>query len=289
MERQNFHAIMRYRVFDIGLLGDLSDFTVLENTLRLRKLQCFSVDAGNSPEAREYYAMLSKYNGQSLEIETQYLLHNQWNAAPPSNLRVFDWARYQYPNKNLIAVQWLELPDEAYAMRQEWLACGYCGHLVHESERGNGLCTHCPGNDQLTPSDFHLLRLLPVAVSLSSKRAPLSAEEREWFEPWYDGAQAVAREHGRLKRLVKARKDVERELQRKIGEAQTKADIFGWLLDHEFLPDSVIWYAHAQRVCFGWDKPLEADVVSVLLDIISEFPWSYDIKCADGRVLSGER
>jgi len=49
--------------------------------------------------------------------------------------------------------------------------------------------------------------------------------------------------------------------------------------------DNCIYYSHTDRFSFGWRSPVSAEVVSEILNVISEFPFLYEIKCDDGKTL----
>lgn len=72
-----------------------------------------------------------------------------------------------------------------------------------------------------------------------------------------------------------------------IANEERRRDGKLWLLDHGLSIENVIYYSHTNRFCFGWDLPVSPVVESTILDVISEFPYSYDIKTQDGRTLSG--
>jgi hypothetical protein len=60
-----------------------------------------------------------------------------------------------------------------------------------------------------------------------------------------------------------------------------------WLLDRKQPIENVIYYKHTGVFCWGWRAPLADQDVSAVLDYISEFPFPYEIKGADGRTLAG--
>lgn len=60
-----------------------------------------------------------------------------------------------------------------------------------------------------------------------------------------------------------------------------------WLLDHGISIENVIYYSHTDTFCFGWRDKCGAEFVGQVLEVISEFPYPYEIKCADGRKLEG--
>jgi len=74
---------------------------------------------------------------------------------------------------------------------------------------------------------------------------------------------------------------------KKITELQETQKRMLWLLDHGILTDNAIWYSHRDIVCFGWREKVSPEGVSAILDVISEYPYEYEIKCTDGRTLSG--
>ena len=126
--------------------------------------------------------------------------------------------------------------------------------------------------------------MLPTALNMP-KRKPLSDAERDHLVPLFIDAQTTLDN----KRVEKERETLKRRAARRITNAKTERDGFLWLLDHAVKTSNVIYYSHTQRFNFGWRKPLSAEERSALLDVITEFPYPYDIQCDDGRTLSGER
>jgi hypothetical protein len=51
-----------------------------------------------------------------------------------------------------------------------------------------------------------------------------------------------------------------------------------WLLEHGIDTGNAIYYSHTGRWCFGWYKPLTEALKSSLLDVLTEFPYDYDLK-----------
>mgnify|MGYP000721086373 CR=1 FL=1 len=72
------------------------------------------------------------------------------------------------------------------------------------------------------------------------------------------------------------------------AKAKAEHDGMIWLMDHGISIDNVIYYNHTGKFSFGWRTPLAKDVVSRILDVISEFPFAYEIKCDDKRTLTKE-
>jgi hypothetical protein len=51
-----------------------------------------------------------------------------------------------------------------------------------------------------------------------------------------------------------------------------------WLLDHGCRIDNAIFYSHTGRWCFGWYRDLTPAAISQWLEVLTEFPYAYDIK-----------
>ena len=94
-------------------------------------------------------------------------------------------------------------------------------------------------------------------------------------------------ESDRTAARTKARASIVQTAARKIRDTEADRDITLWLFDRGHDVENVIYYAHKFTVCFGWRARLSAAEASEILDFISEFPWPYELKCADGRTLSG--
>lgn len=60
-----------------------------------------------------------------------------------------------------------------------------------------------------------------------------------------------------------------------------------WWLTRGIDDDNLIYYDHTGVFCFGWREKIGPAFESAVLDLASEFPYRYQIKCADGRVLDG--
>lgn len=57
-----------------------------------------------------------------------------------------------------------------------------------------------------------------------------------------------------------------------------------WLLDHGLPLDNVIYYSHTDKFGFGWRSPVSPEVKSKILDLMSEFPFNYEITATDGKL-----
>lgn len=71
-----------------------------------------------------------------------------------------------------------------------------------------------------------------------------------------------------------------------LKKAQIEADGLSWWVECGFSVKNCIYYGHKDVFCFGWRNALTKEECNRLLDVISEFPYAYELKCNDGRVLT---
>lgn len=231
--------------------------------------------------------------GAEIELETKHIFDNQWNTTADSpvlpNHRVFDFAFDYKPdnNPNIRRGHYLVQTEEMREIRRNIHKCGYCG--AHErAAKGYVFCPHCIDSEYLKESNLHLTRMRPAGEDFGTKREPLSDAERAYLLPLYRDAQLHGSTERGKKRIVKARADLHADYEKAIREAKTKRDGFLWLMDRGIKTDNCIYYSHTDRFSFGWRQPVDEALKSALLDIMSEFPFRYEIKCADGRTLNNE-
>lgn len=288
--------------FDLTNASDRTAYEALVAARTAEGREVFKTHGGGS-----HY--LPHLDGAEVELETAHVFDDQWNTAPipgvsDNGLRVFDWAEdaiWNYGRENLTTRRghWLELTDEMQTVRRDTLKCGYCDAHYHVSQApADRFCTKCTGSEYLKESELRLTRLLPAGASFGAERAPLTEAEAAALLPVYREAQLTGNNARDAAATVKARERIAKRraetiatAERKKANADTVRDIELWVLDnlgYRWL-GNVIFYDHTGRASFGWYKPLQVDELSALLDKVSEFPFPYDIKCADGRTLSGER
>lgn len=252
-----------------------------------------------------HYSPFAPYAGESglpVVLETRYLFDNQWNTAPidgvtEKGFRVFDWAEDHHSSRPMGSMSgrntrrghYLDITPDMVALRHDWLKCGYCGAMEHRSA-GLVFCPHCIDGEHLTESYLKLTRLRAV----DDQRADfpeLTAAERAERLPLYRAAQMHgATERGKA-RIAKLRRDIEAKRAKAMANATAEHDGMLWLLGHGFgqlAADNVIYYSHTSRFCFGWRKPLGEAELSTVLDFVSDFPFPYELKTADGRTLTGD-
>lgn len=231
-------------------------------------------------------------DGKEITLETEHLFDNQWNTGPidgmsDTGLRVFDWyedANFQQPKVK--AGHYLDITPEMSEARRNRYACGYCGHQ-EPAQKGLVFCDRCLDSPYLKESEIYLTRMQSVSLGHRA-RPPLTRRESARLVPAYRKAQIHGTTVRGIARAKKQREDIESKFARETANAKAEHDGMLWLLDHGVKIDNVIFYDHTGRFCFGWQSPVSPEVRSQLLDVISEFPFPYDIKCDDGKKLSGD-
>ena len=262
--------------FDTRKPDDAKAFSDLRSRLVKTNGDCFETWGGNS----HYCPNLAG----PIELETDHLFDNQWNS---TTHRVFDWAQ-DHPidfDKRIKRGHYLDITDEMRELRRNRMACGYCGKQ-EPAQKGNVFCPHCIGSQYLKESELYLLRMRPVSDG-RRERAPLTPAELAHLLPIYRDAQIYGNTERDKARITKERADLTKDRDDTIHNANIKHDGFLWFMDRGIRTDNLIFYTHAGRFSWGWKTPVSADFLSHLLDVITEFPFPYDIKCADGRTLSG--
>lgn len=235
---------------------------------------------------------VDSHKGETIptEIETKHLFGNQWNTTPiegltDKGLRVWAWAEFAWENSDIKSGYYIALPAELLTLLDNTSQCGYCGKQ-EPAAKGYTFCPHCLDSEYLEQKNLHLLRMMPV--SFNGNRKPLTEGELAHLLPLYVEAQLHGTtERGRA-RIAKQRADIIAGREKALKAANTEADGMLWLMDNGVNVGNVIFYNHTGKFSFGWRQPLSGDVLSGLLDIISEFPFPYEIKCADGKTLSAE-
>jgi hypothetical protein len=109
-------------------------------------------------------------------------------------------------------------------------------------------------------------------------RATLTAEESAMMMPKYVERQTKAKEERTAKAKIDQRAKVEMHYKHAKAEAETEYHGMIWLLDHDINIENCIFYAHTGQFSFGWRSPVDPEVKSKLQEILTEFPYSYDIK-----------
>lgn len=209
--------------------------------------------------------------GVEVELELSNLFNNQWNTK--CGKRVYDWGLDYLPfgNPNLKRGHYLEITQEMIDVRNNNVACGYCGKYY---DRGAGLdfCTNCLGTDYLTEDKLYLLRLKPI--SFKGDRRPLTDEEQSRLLPLY-----VAAKTKRFKSKVAAERQALIDAHAKTVELASE-ELTGllWLLDHEIPISNVLYYKHCRSFGFGWRQPYGEAVKDELLKKLEGFPFKYEFK-----------
>jgi hypothetical protein len=275
--------------YDTSKPADAKVYDELCERLTAQGLHCFETWGGG----KGHYDLVRDIDGREIELETEHLFNDQWNTAPIEGIteqgyRVFDWAQ-DYPidfSKHIKKGHYLDQTEEMREARRSTDACGYCGK---QEPRGlYAFCPHCIGNVYLKESDIHLLRMRPIDQDKPrNSRALLTEAEQAQLLPLHREAQLKARTEADSKRLGEIRQKIENAYAKSTSNAKTERDGFIWLLDQGLgvgIVENCIFYAHTQTFSFGWRNPVSEEIKSRLLDILTEFPFAYEIKTQNETV-----
>lgn len=267
--------------FDVSKPDEAAAWRALNDKLKGWPHCMSAMESDNGKHHRKHILPL---DGQPVTLETKHLFNNQWNTTPTATsengLRVFDWRlHYQLHNQDIKEGHYLEQTDEMKETRRNTVKCGYCAHQ-YQAAQGYVFCTACLDSEYLKENDLRLLRLLPVSQDdHKSKREPLTDAERAHLMPQYVERQTTGADSRNVKKLRKQRERIADEYESTTREALTKRDGLLWLMDHGVSIDNVIYYSHTDMFCFGWrGDGLARSVISALLDLLTEFPYEYEIK-----------
>jgi hypothetical protein len=282
LEGTTMKTALHYYRFDISKPEQRDAYNGMCKSLR--KLGLVKIDSISSDHHAWYSNKIKPLGGQEIELDTAFVFDNQWNTAEPTNLRVFDWSEAIYPDRDIKEGMWLEQTEEMREIRKTQHVCGYC------EARYNGkpfeFCDKCLGSSYLKEEELFLLRLAPAGAKFNHKYPLLTEAEKAVLLPAYRIAQGLGKEEREKQAVSKNRQmvaglvaEAEKKAEKAIWEARIKQEAYTWLLDNGLnLLDNCIYYSHTGRFCFGWRTPLTAQEKSQLLDVVSEFPFEYDIK-----------
>lgn len=299
----NIQTVLHVYRYDIGDAAQLAEYDAMCARIRaswsMPALTPWSVqyvgDYSHDKSAHEFNDKLKALAPSApVEIETAHLFADQWNTAPvagfDSGIRVFRWSENKYPNRSIRAGYWLEDREELRAILRDTTKCGFCG-AYGKAAGLPAFCGACLDSEYLKVTELHLLRMRPIVDDdKRANRAPLTAEESAHLVPLFNAAQLHGTTERGKARIAANRARVENDYARTLEKARISRDGGRWLLDNApGMFGNCIFYSHTGRWSFGWNKKLSAGEVSALLDVVTEFPFPYDIECDDGRKLSGER
>lgn len=268
--------------FNLANKEENAAYHALSKALREKGLSLFRAWGGATPD-RELASTVEE------TIDPSHLFENQYNT--DNYVRRFDWKEDAHPHlpKSLRVGYWSDLPVEFLELRRQTERCGYCGKLYgprHAKKENETFCLACLASPYLKESELLLLRLKRVSER-HTDFSPLTTEEREYLTPLFLEAKrngALKREEEKLARIkAKVEGKIEEariKAQRIIANAETEQKGLQWLLDRGFagVIDNVIYYDHLQAFGFGWRSPLPGIVASEILDVLTEFPFNYEIQ-----------
>lgn len=271
-------TLTRY-YFNLSNSADADAWTALSRRLVAEGRQIFAVHSVNpsmgKPHVGEPHTSLIV---EPITLDITHVFSNQWNEAGDHGRRVFDWYRAVYPNKGIIAGHFLDITDDMRALRATRHVCGYCEYQVDAPS--HTFCEACLDSPYLKETDLYLLRLRPIAGEDTS-RPPLSQDEVATLLPRYIARQMTGKTSRDFIKRYKERADLQAEYEKVAHAALTKLNGMLWLMDHNVSTENVIYYSHTDRFGFGWRSPVEPAVASSLLDLMTEFPYRYEIKTSE--------
>ena len=264
--------------FDLAKVEDREPYHQLSARLSAevtlgKRGHCLNVIAGYDKEARTWGEGVKSAEASGITLETEHLFDNQWNSVEAG--RVFDWYEgINHENRLLKFGHWLEITPEMEAARRNTVACGYTGQqFPAEGAPAFNVTERGLASYGLKESELHLLRLLPIWPE-NKKRAPLTAEEREYLLPLY----VKAREKVNAAERAKQRAEVEAEYKRDSARAEMEYNGKTWLLDRGLSLENVIFYNHTERFSFGWRTPYGPTAAASIAEALHGFPFAFDIQ-----------
>lgn len=293
----NIKTVLHAYFFDVSKSEERAAYDAMLETIRAQGIiEAWRTDltAGYAanPAAWEFDKRIGALDADCpIELETKHLFNNQWNSAPmpgfDTGARLFNWAENKYLNRDIRAGYWLDQTAEMREVLRNTHKCGYCG-AQEPAQKGYVFCPHCIDSEFLKESHVMkgITRMVPVCDT-GKPCKPLTHAEAMHILPQYRDAQKHGATVRGKARLEKARADIERDYARSVEKATIKRDAARWIIAN--IPGALsnwIYYDHTGVHCFGWRNPLTEDEASALLDVISEFPFRYELRCADGRKLS---
>ena len=283
------NTTLHYYRFDISDEAQAQAYKdLLENTLKkigfpVRTTDCrFALPDRN---ADNFLAAVKSANGKVIELETEHLFPDQWNAKDPS-LRIFNWAEYRWPNAHIKEGYWLEQTPEMAEVLRNTHKCGYCGHM-EPAAKGYTFCPQCLGSEYLQKKDLCLTRMVAVCDTHKSRARLTKAEEANLVPLWRE-----AQIHGNTERdkvrIAKQREEVEAGLAKACRKAEIEYKGKMWLLGNGINIDIAIYYSHIDIWTFGWRSKLDKELCEDLLKVLVDFPFNYEVLCNDGTVFTGK-
>ena len=267
---------LHYYRYNVGIPVEQSAWATLVDDLRKKGLKKLVVTLHPSGEFRDKVKAL---DGQEVGLDTKHLFDNQWNTDEQTNLRLFDWTEWDFPNRDIKSGYWLEPTHEMYGIREHTLKCGYCAYMVPDTEKQPGdFCNECLGSEYLTEKDLHLTRLLPINSEFKGSRPKLTGEELAARRPLFVDAQIHGNTERSRERLAAKRVKLWEDRESRMRAANVEYEGNIWLMDNGVNTGNVIYYKHTHMFNFGWRKALSNSEVLELGLALKDFPFPHEFK-----------
>lgn len=285
------NTTLHYYRFDVSDEAEAQAYKdLLENTLKkigfpVRTMDCRFNLAQHAKTTDSFLAAVKSANGKVIELETECLFPDQWNAKDPS-LRVFNWAEYRWPNADIKEGYWLEQTPEMAEVLRNTHKCGYCGH-IEPAAKGHTFCPQCLGSEYLQKKDLNLTRMVAVCDTSKSRAELTEAEEANLVPQWRE-----AQIHGKTERdkvrIAKQRETIKKDYAAAVRKAWVEFSGKVWLMDNGINIELAIYYSHRDIWTFGWRSKLDKELCEDLLKVLVDFPFNYEVLCNDGTVFTGK-
>lgn len=229
-------------------------------------------------------APFNHYDMPSIQtIDPSHLFANQYNTI--EGYRIHDWYESIVENRNIKQGYYLDGDIETLnEAKRTQLVCGYCGDRSYD--HSIEFCDKCLDSEYLERKNLYLLRLLPVCDEKNTRK-PLSNSEKDVLYPLFTHRQTIATDSRNVAKLAKQRMSIVKKYQRINRTNLTEYRGFTWFMDNHLPIDNIIYYDHSNHFCIGWRQPVDDEVSSKFLELMSEFPYPYKIKRQSGHTLEG--
>jgi len=192
-----------------------------------------------------YKALYLRYKAdiKSYMLDASYLFNDQLNTT--SGERILIRERMVIPSTGL--EEWEYLKSITYK-------CNYCGNQTKDNSIR--YCMKCRGSEELTPEDYHLLKLTRISEGRSKAHKIPSDIITSIIE-----AQKIIK----AKKIKKEIAENKERLVKKINEQKIENNILKFLLDNEelcLLHGLYIYYNHSKTLDFTYKSHSYSDIVN---------------------------
>lgn len=227
--------------------------------------------------------------GKEVEIETDYLFADQWNAtvAGGGGFRLADFS--VFTQGNVREGYYLVMTDEMREVRKNRHICGYCGRQYNKTLsgmipvkdgkaymlQGEYHCLACCGSEHLTEAEAKLTKL----CSLASKQERPEIDEAVKTFILREGENQYRR------RLTSGEhNEAGREARKEYVE---RIEVIDWLAGRGMASHSA--YRTEKGWKFGWMTPIQPHLEQMMHELLRTFPFRYLLQLPNDRIIRDPR